>query len=82
MTRFDCNAKISTFVAKKCSVWLLSTKFRSKRLAENDVKTDVKMLKRRPDVKKTFDTESKQHFLSQVSDTEIPIPSARIVFLS
>ena len=47
---YKFNIKLSIFVARKCSVQLLSTTLTLKRLAENDVKTNVKHKKKCPDV--------------------------------
>ena len=43
-------AKTAIFAAKKCPVGLQSTILMTKRLEENDIKTDVKTSKRRTDV--------------------------------
>ena len=47
---YQYNAEISTFSVKKCLVLLLPTTLMSKRLAETDVKKDIMMSKRHPDV--------------------------------
>ena len=43
-------AEIFTFSVKKCLVQLLPTALTSKRLAENDIKSDVITSKRQPDI--------------------------------
>ena len=43
MLFFQFHARITTFLSKKCWVWLLSKKLTSKCLAQNDIKNDVKI---------------------------------------
>ena len=77
-------AKLSQFVVKKCSLWLLSMMLTSKRLAENGVKIYVRTSKRQSDVMHEMRVVLhphhpcvRQHFLAPVSDEEIPVKYAR-----
>ena len=65
---------------KQFSVRLLSATFTSKRLAENDVKTDAKKTSWHHERGSSYPPP--QHFLAQVSDKEILVDYARMPILT
>ena len=82
-------AKIFTFATKKCLIQFLLTMLTTKLVAENDIKTDVRMSKRHPDIMhenchltphlcKTTPPLCKTTFPCTGSATEIPVGYARI----